>query len=128
MRRIHGNVQGLKLRAVFLDMLVAVPAGVARGNIRVTRYICEGVAVTAIEPKLIDMDLVRERDRLVRLIANYLCLWCRVVVDCQNHTCAHCSEAKCDFEREQVGPAWENVRHGRVEWCVAYRRAKTATL
>ena len=88
-RRIHGNVERLQLRAVLLDVLVAVPASISSRHVRVPGNIRERVAVTTIKAELIDVDLVREWDRLVRLIAHYLRLWRRVVIDRSSNTSAY---------------------------------------
>jgi hypothetical protein len=44
--------------AVFLDVLVAVPAGVAGRHVRMPGNLDERVAVAAIETELIHVDLV----------------------------------------------------------------------
>jgi hypothetical protein len=47
-----------QFRAVFLDVLVAVPTSIPGRHIRVTGHIHEGMAVAAVEAELLDMDLM----------------------------------------------------------------------
>lgn len=95
---IHRLVQWCQLRAILLHVLVAVPTGIAGRHVRVPGDIHEGMAITAIKTELINVNLMRKRNRLRRLIANHLSLGRRVVTKGQNNTSPYGSKAKCDFE------------------------------
>src|SRR5260370_42325210 len=69
----------LELWIVLLHLAVAVHARLRIGQIRMRRHFDEAVAITAIHPELRDMDIVRKRHWLDRLITHARVLWRYVI-------------------------------------------------
>ena len=92
-------------------MLVAVPACVAAGHIRVAGHIHERMAVAAIHPELIDVDFVGKRNRLARLIAHRERLRRRIISECQSHARCGSASADSDFKGQEIGPTRKNICH-----------------
>ena len=66
---VHRPMQRFKLRTLTLHVLVAVPAGICRRNIRVVRDIDKRVTIAAVEAQLVGVDFVRKRNWLRWLVA-----------------------------------------------------------
>lgn len=96
-RRIHRAMKRRKFWAISLDVLVTVPARISRRHVRMTCDIDEGMAITTIQTKLVDVDLMRKGNRLRWLVTYDKSLGCRVVTEGQSHACAYGSKAKYDF-------------------------------
>jgi len=111
---IHRFVERSQLRTVALHVLVTVPAGISRRYVRMTGNFHKGVTVTTVEPELIHVDFVGEGNWLRRLIAFHQRLRSRVVSKGESYPRRGQTGAEGDFERQQVGPAWEKVCHGMV--------------
>lgn len=109
---IHRLMERSKFRTVLLNVLVAVPAGISGWNVRGSGNINEGVAVAAVQTKLIYVNLVGERDRLCRLISNSRRLRRCVVCESEGDTCQSRAGTKGNLQRKQVRPAWEKICHG----------------
>ncbi len=96
---VHGLVKRSQFRAVPLNVLMAVPASATGGNVRVTRDINEGMAVTAIQTQLIDVDFVGKWNWLGRLITHNGRLWRGVVSERQCNTRRYGPGADSDLKR-----------------------------
>ena len=70
---IHRTPQWLKLRIVLLHVLVTVPAGIRGRHPCTGRLVYGAVAVAAVDPKLVRMQIVVVSNRLIWLITNALC-------------------------------------------------------
>jgi len=95
---IHRPVKRSQLRAVTLNVLMAVPARAARRNVRMPRDIHKRVAIPTIQTDLVDVNLVRKWNRLRRLIAHHQRLGSRVVRKSERHTCTCGPGAECDLK------------------------------
>ncbi len=60
----------LELRIIFLDLAVTVHANLGVRHVGMGGHFDEAVAITAIHPQLSDVDVVRERHRLDRLVTD----------------------------------------------------------
>lgn len=67
---VHRFVERSEFRTLALDVLVAIPTSVTGRNVRVARDINKRMAIPTIQPELIDVDFVRKRNRLRRLVAD----------------------------------------------------------
>lgn len=96
---IHRLMKRRELRAVFLNVLVAVPAGISRRYVRMAGNIDERVTIPTVETELIDVDFVRKWDRLGRLIADHLRLWRRIIGEGQGDAADSRAGANGDLQR-----------------------------
>jgi hypothetical protein len=90
---------------------VAVHAGLRSRNVRVGRLFDSSVAVAAIHSELVDVQGMIEGNWLSRLIPDPGVFGRKVICHTGNHTGSHHRDADQDFDREPVGPSWENVGH-----------------
>ena len=101
----------LELRIVLLHLLMTRHACLRVRHIRVRRGFNKAVAITTIHPELGHVDIVRERHRLDRLVANFGVFRRDVIPgpgrqSADNHECGD-----GDFERQPICPARKKVRH-----------------
>src|SRR6266480_3883895 len=75
------------------------------------RHFDEAVAVTAIHPELGHVDIVRERHRLDRLIANAGIFWCDVIPGGRSKSARVQNPGYRHLQRQPVAPAWKEIRH-----------------
>ena len=69
------------------------------------------MAVAAIHSELVDMEGVIEGHRLRWLIPDAGVLGRKVIGHSGDHAGRHHRHTDQDFDREPVGPSWENVGH-----------------
>lgn len=100
-----------QFRAQGFDLRVTIHAGLCSWNIGVGGFLYPGVTIAAIHPELIDVEGMIEGYRLSWLVANPGVFGRKVIGHSRNHTGRHHGNADQDFDREPVGPSWENVGH-----------------
>ena len=125
--RLPARAHRLELRVILLHLLVAGHAGLRVRQIRMRRHVDEAVAITAIHPELLHVNVVRERHRLDRLVAD-----ARVFRRRRNTTSRRSApvttrhRADENLERKPVRPAWKKVRHtGLANRCVTRSQPTT---
>ena len=102
---------GLQLRVVLLHLRVAVHARLRVGDIRVRRYFHEAVTIPAIHSQLRDVNVVRKRHRLDRLIPDFGVLW-RDVIPCSGGQSTNDHDAaNHELDRHPIRPAWKEICH-----------------
>ncbi len=100
---------------------MAIPTGIAGRHVRMARNVDKRVAVAAVQPDLIDVNLVREGNRLRGLVAHRQGFRRRVISESERNSCCCGSGADGDFQWQQIGPAGKNVCHGKGD---AVRRSE----
>ena len=75
-------LNGLQLGIVFCHLRVAVHACRSIGHVRMRSHLYEAVTIPAIHPQLINVNIVRKRHRLDRLISDF-CVLRRGVIPCR---------------------------------------------
>jgi hypothetical protein len=111
-----GIAHRLELRIILLHLRVAVHADLRGGHIGMGGHFHEGMAIPAIHPELGDVHIVREGDRLHRLIPHAGVFGSEVVPDPGGDKHADEGGHDSEFERNPVGAARENIRHALEEW------------
>lgn len=96
---VHRTMQWIKLGALALHVLVAVPASVGRRKIRVIRVVHKRVAIAAIETELIHVNLVRKRNGLRGLIADNSRFGSSVYRKGSDYANGDGTGTDCDFQR-----------------------------
>lgn len=107
----HGIAQQGEFRATFLHVLVAVPTRIRGGNTRTWRLIHGAVAISAVDPKLIRMQIMIIRDRLIWLVAYPLRFRGGIVREGCSQPCYYTYEACRYLKRQQVGPSRKKISH-----------------
>ena len=102
-----------ELRIVFLDLRVAVHAGLRVRHIRLRRHFDKAVAIAAIHSELGHVNVVRERHRLDRLIAYLGIFWRDVIPRRRAQSARDQNAGDCHLQRQPVAPAWKEVRHNQ---------------
>src|SRR6516225_11569344 len=102
----------LQLGIVFPHLRVAVHACRSVGYIRLRSYFDEAVTISAIHPQLRDVNIVRKRHRLDRLISDFG-VFRRGVIPrgCRQPTSDH-NHADDHLDRYPIRPAWKEIGHG----------------
>jgi len=77
----------------------------------VSRDFDETVAITAIHPELGDVNIVRERHRLDRLVAHFGIFWRDVIPRRDGQSARDQNGGNGHLQRQPVAPAWEKIRH-----------------
>jgi hypothetical protein len=103
-----------QFRIVLLDLLMARHAGLRVRQIRMRGDIDEAVAITAIHPELRDVDIVRERHRLDRLITDARVLRRNIIPGRAGQPADDQGSADGNLERQPVRPSWKKIRHKRL--------------
>jgi len=75
------------------------------------RHFDKAVAVAAIHPKLGNVNIVRERHRLDRLITDAGVFWGNVVPGGRGQSARDQNAGDSHLQREPVRPAWKEIRH-----------------
>ena len=96
---VHRTMQWIKLGALALHVLVAIPASIGGWQIRVIRVIYKRVAITAIETELIHVNLVRKRNGLRGLIADNSRFGSSVYRKGSDYANGDGTGTDCDFQR-----------------------------
>jgi len=101
----------LKLWIVFLHLCVAIHARLRVWHVRLRCHLHEAVTVPAIHSELRDVNIVRKRHRLDRLIADLRVFW-RPVVPCRcGQSADDHNPADQELQRQPIRPAWKKIRH-----------------
>ncbi len=101
----------LEFRVVLLHLGVAVHAKLRVRNVRMRRDFNEAVAVTAIHSELADVDIVRERNWLDRLVADLGVFGGYVIPRGSGETADNQKAGYRHLKRQPVAPAWKKIRH-----------------
>src|ERR1700719_3247947 len=101
----------LEFRVVLLHLGVAVHAKLGVRDIRMRRDFNEAVAVTAIHSELADVDVVGERHRLDRLVADLGVFRCNVIPSGGGQTADNQKAGYRHLKWQPVTPAWKEIRH-----------------
>ena len=91
------------------------------------RYFNKTVAITAIHSELRHVNIVRERDRLDRLITHARVLRRDVIPGRAGQPADDYGAADGDLERQPVCPAWKKIRHKTLS-ALRFRQGTAATL
>jgi len=102
----------LQFWVVLLNLSVAVHAGLGVGHVRLRRHLHEAVTIPAIHPQLRDVNVMRERNRLDRLITDLGIFRRGVIPRGARQSTHHHDAADQDFDRHPIRPAWKEIRHG----------------
>ena len=78
------------------------------------RHIDETMAITAIDPELRDVQIMRKRHWLDRLITDAGILRSDVIPVRRGQTGITTRAANRDFERQPIRPAWKKIRHSAL--------------
>ena len=100
-----------QFRIVLLNLLMAVHTNLGRRQIRMRRHFNETVTISAIHSQLSDVNIVRKRHRLNRLITDLCIFRSGVIPRGSSQSGHHENPTHRDFKRQPIGPAWEKVRH-----------------
>ena len=111
-----------ELRIIFLHLRMAGHARLRVRHIRMRRDIHEAVAIAAIHPELRDVEIVRERHRLNRLISHPRIFWRHVIPRGRRQPAHNKDSADRELERQPVTPAWKKIRHKRSAEATAARQ------
>ena len=110
--RFPAHPHRLQLWIVLLHLGMAVHAGLCIGHIRVRRHLHKTMAIPAIHSQLRDVNVVRKRHRLYRLITDFGIFWRHVIPrPCGQSTNDH-DAANHEFRRQPIRPAWKKICHG----------------
>jgi hypothetical protein len=101
----------LQFRVLFLHLGVAIHADLGVGHVRVRRDLDEAVAITAIHPQLRHVQIMRERHRLNRLIADAGIFWRVVILGRADQRTDDDRSADRNLERQPIRPLREKIRH-----------------
>src|SRR6267143_2418287 len=75
------------------------------------RHFDKAMAVAAIHPKLGDVNVVRERHRLDRLVADPRIFWRNVIPRGRGQSAGDQDASNRHLQRQPVAPAWKEIRH-----------------
>ena len=101
----------LQLRIVLLDLGMTGHAGLGVRQIRMRRHIHEAVAITAIHPQLRNVNVVRKRDRLDRLISDPRIFRGNIVPRPRGQPANDDDAANENLKRQPIRPSWKKIRH-----------------
>ena len=101
----------LQLGIIFRNLRMAVHARRGVGHVRMRGDFHETVAIPAIHPQLVHVNIVRKRHRLDRLVSDF-CVFRRAVIPCspRQGTSDH-NHANDQLERYPIRPAWKEIGH-----------------
>jgi hypothetical protein len=112
--RLPTRAHRLQFWIVLLHLLVAIHAGLRVRQVRMRRHFDKAVTITAIHPELRNVDVVRERHRLDRLITDAR-VFRRDVVPCsRRQTASDKHAADGHLQRHPIGPAREKIGHKQL--------------
>lgn len=103
-----------KFWTIPLHVLVAIPASIPGRNVRVASDIHERMTIAAVEAQLVDMDLVRKRNRLCGLVPYAERFRCGVVAEGETDACRYRTRTNNDFKGQNIGPTRKDVCHGEL--------------
>src|SRR6266513_902302 len=69
------------------------------------------MAITAIQPELGHVDVVRERHRLDRLITDTGIFWRNVIPGGRGQSARDQNAGDRHLQRQPIAPAWKEIRH-----------------
>src|SRR5437870_5653484 len=75
------------------------------------RYFDEAVTIAAIHPELGDVNVVRKRHRLDRLITHPGIFWRDVIPRGRSQAARDQDAGNRHLQRQPVAPAWKEIRH-----------------
>ena len=96
-------------RIILEHLIVAIHAGGTGRDIRIPGLLHRAVAITAVQSELIDVDGMREPDRLDRLIPDAGIFRCEVVPDARRDSRADQQRADDNVKRQPVRPFREDI-------------------
>lgn len=102
---------GFQFRAVSLDLRVAGHARLGAWDVRVRSDFNEAVAVAAIEPELLNVDDVREWNRLSRFVTDTGVFGGKIIRQSAGDRCYNRANADHQLQRKPVCPFWKKVCH-----------------
>ena len=101
----------LKFRIVFLHLRMAIHAGLRVWHIRLRCHLHKAVTIPAIHSELRDVNIVRKRHWLDRLVADFRVFWRRVIPRRCGQSADDHNAADQELERQPIRPAWKKICH-----------------
>ncbi len=108
---LPAHPHGLQLRVVLLHLRVAVHADLRVRHIRLRRDFHKAVTIPAIHSELRNVNVVRKRHRLDRLISDFGVFWRDVIPRSGGQSTNDHDAANHELDRHQIRPAWKEICH-----------------
>jgi len=122
----------LQLGIVFRHLCMAVHACRGVGHVRLRGHFHEAVTVAAIHTQLGNVNIVRKRHRLDRLVPDFGIFRRGVIPRCCSQATSKHNHADDHLDRYPIRPAWKEIGHGAKRpprrRCLAARSATAASL
>ncbi len=101
----------LQLWIVLLHLRMAVHAGLCVRYIGVRRHFHKAVTISAIHPQLCNVNVVRKRHRLDRLISYFCVFWRAVIPRGASQSTREHDAADQELDWHPIRPAWKEICH-----------------